>query len=101
MTNANTNEQPSLSQIDKDMTDKFGSDLDSFMVNFTKTWESSVDVRSIIMTMILVLQKMSIETAEVISEDCAKQDFDIFARMVEKIEESAAEIKLKYTTTKH
>lgn len=99
MTDTAKTEQPrqtELDQIDKDMARKFHSDFDSFLTNFAETWEDSVCIASIIMTQILVLQKVSIDIAEIIVEDCAKQDFDLLAELDETLEKRIGEIKLEH-----
>lgn len=92
-----TNQQQfELPRADKDMADKFVSDLDSFLVNFTETWEDVVDIRSIMMTTILVLQKFAVETAEIMYEDAAKGGLDILDKIQETLAERCDKVRLKH-----
>lgn len=79
-----------------DAAENFNADLDKFLLNFSETWEDSVDIRTIILTQIISLQHVSLELIEIIAGDAAENSFDLLGEMADGFAKREKEIRAKY-----
>lgn len=90
-----------IPQIEKDMAIKLRADLDATLLNFVKTWETTVPAPHTTIIIGIVMQKLSLQAVDcLLGHGDTDFDFKLLEKVSASFKKGEEELRLKYNLKK-